>query len=62
MACFLEPEPEQLLPSLSSLSVLNIIKKQEHLGHAGILAGMALSVEQQEAKRQSTVGQRTNPN
>ncbi|MCF3329698.1 hypothetical protein, partial [Escherichia coli] len=34
--------------------------EQGHLGHVGVLAAMVLSVEQQEAKRQATVGQRTN--
>eukprot|EP00063_Salmo_salar_P008692 XP_013983527.1 PREDICTED: uncharacterized protein LOC106562934 [Salmo salar] len=58
MACLLE----QPLPSLSSLSVLDIKKKQGLLGYAGILAGMALLVEQQKAIQQATVGQRTNPN
>lgn len=62
MACLLEPEPEQPLPSLLSLSISDIVEKQGHLGFAGILAGMALSVEQQQAIRQATVGQRTNPN
>lgn len=59
MTGLLEPEPEQPLPSLSSP---DIVKKQGHLGHVGILAVMALSVEQQEAIQQAAVGHCINPN